>query len=343
MRPSPVVPDVRRIAVLRAVGIGDLVLALPALDALHAAYPDAELVLLARAPHRELLRGRPGPVDRVEVVPPYPGVGDDTASRDSPEVRAWFAAQPVPDLAEQLHGGGGNSNPFVRRLGARVSVGARAAGAPGLDRDMAYGTDQHEVLRLLEVVALAGASPVGLAPRLLPAPGDAAAARAVLPDDGRPLVVLHPGATDPLRRWPVERFAAVADALAGRGCTVAVVGSGPDDAATAARLCALALTAPVDLVDRLPLPATAGLLARADLLVGNDSGPRHLAEALGTPTVGVFWLPNLLNAGPLTRARHRVAVSRRTTWPAGEATVADVPLAEVLAACDDLLARTLAA
>ncbi len=57
------------------------------------------------------------------------------------------------------------------------------------------------------------------------------------------------------------------------------------------------------------LPALVGLLERADLLVGNDSGPRHIAEAVGTVTVGVFTRANLVDVAPLFRARHRVAVS----------------------------------
>src|SRR5687767_9031601 len=68
------VPDVERIAVLRANALGDFIFILPALDALRAAYPQAELVLLGAPWHAELLRDRPGPVDRVLVVPPAPGI-----------------------------------------------------------------------------------------------------------------------------------------------------------------------------------------------------------------------------------------------------------------------------
>ncbi|WP_370012856.1 glycosyltransferase family 9 protein [Nocardia cyriacigeorgica] len=53
------------------------------------------------------------------------------------------------------------------------------------------------------------------------------------------------------------------------------------------------------------------LLARSRVLVGNDSGPRHLARALGTPTVGVFWIGNVVNAGPLSRSEDRVLISWR--------------------------------
>lgn len=348
------VPGVRRIAVLRANGLGDLVLSLPALAALRAAYPAAELVLLGLPWHAALLDGRPGPVDRVVATPRYGGlrVGDD-ASRDSPELRAFFAAARAEryDLAVQLHGGGGNANPFVASLGARVTVGARDVGAPPLDRWVPYAHGQHEVLRQLEVVGLAGAPPVSLLPRLEVVPGDLAAADAVL--DRGPVVALHPGAMDPRRRWPAASFAAVATALAAEGAQVVVVGSGADDAAAAA---AIARRAPVlDLVGRLDLRGTTGVLARAALVVANDSGPRHLAEAVGTPTVGVFWAANALTAGPLSRVRHRVLVSYRDRCPVcglvqveracphDASFVADVPVEQVLAAARDLLDRPAAA
>jgi ADP-heptose:LPS heptosyltransferase len=288
----------------------------------------------------------------VVVVPPSPGVRDEPgAARDSPEVRRFLAGQREVgyDLALQLHGGGGNSNPFVSALGARVTAGARDVGAPPLDRWLPYTHDQHELLRCLELTGLVGAAPVTLEPRLLLTPADAAAADAVLPAGPAPLVALHPGAQDPRRRWPAVRFAALADALAGEGARVVVVGTGADDRRAADAIRA-ATSAPVlDLVGRLSLGALAGVLARCRLVVANDSGPRHLAEAVGSATVGVFLEHNLLNAGPLTRRRHRVAVSTRTACPVcgtdqartrcghDRSLVADVPLETVRAAALDLL------
>ncbi|MEX5718975.1 glycosyltransferase family 9 protein [Geodermatophilus maliterrae] len=346
------VPDVARIAVLRANWLGDLVLTLPALAALRAAYPDAEMTYLGAPWHPDLMDGRPGPWDRVVVVPPWPGVRDAPgAARDSAEVRRFLAAQRREgyDLALQLHGGGGNSNPFVAGLGARVTAGARDTGAPALDRWLPYAHEQHEVLRCLEVVGLVGAAPVTLEPRLAVTPEDAAAAAGVLPPGPEPLVALHAGANDPRRRWPAASFAALAGVLAGEGARVALVGSGDDDRRAADAIRAATAAPLIDLVGRLSLGALAGVLARCRLVVANDSGPRHLAEAVGTATVGVFLQRNLLNAGPLTRRRHRVAVSTGTDCPVcgtdqsrsrcghDRSLVSGVPVATVLAAALDLL------
>jgi ADP-heptose:LPS heptosyltransferase len=152
-------------------------------------------------------------------------------------------------------------------------------------------------------------------PALAVTAGDVRAAGAALDGLAGPLVVVHPGASDARRCWPAERFAAVADALAACGATVAVVGAGSADARAGAELRAATRRPVLDLVGRLDLPALVGVLSRAELVLANDSGPRHLAAAVGTPTVGVWLAGNLVTAGPLDQDRHAVAVSPRTTCP----------------------------
>ncbi len=218
------------------------------------------------------------------------------------------------DLALQMHGGGGNSNPFVERLGARLTAGLRAAGARPLQRWVRYIYWQNEVMRLLEVAGLVGASPVMLEPQITVTRRDLDESCAALPETDRPFAVLHPGASDPRRRWPGERFAAVGDTLAKAGCQVVIAGIPEEQGAVDAVV--QNMSEPVqNLSGRLSLHGLTGLLARAALLVANDSGPRHLAEAVGTPTVGIFWCGNLFTAGPAFRARHRPHLSWRIECP----------------------------
>ena len=118
---SFLVDGARKIAVLRANGIGDFLFALPALEALRAAYPQAEIVLLARDWHAAFLTGRPGPVDRVEVVPPCRGVSaDDETPVDQGALATFFESMRCEklDLALQLHGG---SRPCGRNNMMRMS------------------------------------------------------------------------------------------------------------------------------------------------------------------------------------------------------------------------------
>lgn len=350
---QPLVPDVRKIAVLRANALGDFLFALPALEALRAAYPQAEIVLLARQWHADFLAGRPGPVDRVVVLPPIPGVSERPGAEqaDDPQARAaFFAAMRAEgfDLALQMHGGGRSSNPALLELGARFNVGLRAPDAPPLDRWLPYVLYQPEIVRYLELAALVGAAPVALEPRLLLTERDQAEADALAPQDAGALVALHPGAGDARRQWPPEHFAAVADALAGRGCRILLSGTPPEQPIVAAVRAAMRPES-IDLCGRLSLGGLAALFARCALVVSNDTGPLHLAAAVGAPTVGIYWCGNQITYGHMTRARHRPLLSWRLDCPAcgrncmREACghqvsfVADVAVSEVLEAAEALL------
>ena len=316
---------VRRIAVLRGGGIGDLLFAMPALDALAATYPGAEIVLLGSPVHAELLRGRPSPVSRVEVLPVARGIREAPGRRPDVRAIAEFRARvrrggPV-DLGVQLHGGGRNSNPFLLALEPRHSVGAATEDAARLERSLRYVYYQHEVVRGLEVVGLAGAEPVSLEPQLAVTAAEQLAVAPHVPRDGAPLAVVHPGASDPRRRWPAERFAQVIAGLLDAGASVRLIGDAGDAALQARIVADVAALRPqgaarlVPLAGALGIGESAALLAAADVVVANDSGPRHLAQAVGAPTVGIFWFGNVVNAAPFARGRHRVHLSFTVLCP----------------------------
>ncbi|MEV5327090.1 glycosyltransferase family 9 protein [Nonomuraea fastidiosa] len=305
------VDGVRRIAVLRANALGDYLMAVPALEALKRAYPDAELTLLATPWHATFLDGRPGPVDDVVALPPITGVSTYENGRTAPDALYDELRDRRFDLAVQIHGGGRYSNPFIRRLGARVTAGLRAPGAESLDRWLPYTHYHHDTLRFLQVAALVGGVGGGLEPRIEVTAADRAElARTLgLPPTG--LVAVHPGATDPRRRWPVERFAEVADRT---GRPVVVTGTRAEEDLVAGVVAAMRGPA-IPVVGVLGIGGLAALYERCDLLISNDTGPRHLAAAVGTPTVAVYWCGNLINAGPLSRAAHRPLISWTTACP----------------------------
>lgn len=354
---------VDRIAVLRGGGIGDVLSAIPALEALSTTYRPSHLTLLTTPLLAALLEGRPGPWDRVAVVPTFPDAPDASGRtwRDDPqtvELVSRLRSEQI-GLAVQLHGGGKNSNPFVLALDAAHTIGCSTDDAEPLERQLPHRYYQREVDRWLEVAALAGAETVDLEPRLNVVPDDVAAAAPWLQTEARGLVVVHPGASDPRRRWPAARFVRVAAALAEDGWQVLVVGDPSErelaegiahDAARAAPSSAHRIGSAAARTD---LHGLVGLLDAARLVVANDSGPRHLAQALGTPTASVYWGPNLVNAGPRLRRWHRVEVSWRQLCPVcgadgtdpfgrscdhSEPWVADVPVDGVLNDAKALLA-----
>lgn len=312
-----VVDGVERLAVVRANAVGDFVVTLPTLTALRRTYPSARLTLFGDRWLAAFLAGRPGPWDEVVVVPPYPGLrGLPSDAEPGPEwdefrVRHLDAAY---DLVLQLHGGGRNSNEFVTALGPRVSAGARAADARALDRWVPYVLGRHEILRCLEIARLVGAEPGGLGelePLLAVTPGDLTASADRV--SGAVDVVIHAGANDSRRRWPATSFLKLIQRLTGESRRVVLIG-GPGDRDLAARLREGAGDRCTDATGELSLGGTLGLLARARLFIGNDSGPRHLAAAVGTPTVGIFWAPNLQTFGPLV-GDHRAVTTYQVNCP----------------------------
>jgi heptosyltransferase-2 len=161
---------------------------------------------------------------------------------------------------------------------------------------------------------------LGVRPELAVTPKESAAAAALLRDagidPGAPTVALHPGSAWQTKRWPAERFGAVARALAVDGMQSFVIGV-ESDVALGQRVQAEGGPRIANLCGRTGLGVLKALLSRTRLLLTNDSGPLHVAEALGTPVVAVFgstrpsqgfapWLP-----------RSRVAEVELTCRPCG--------------------------
>jgi ADP-heptose:LPS heptosyltransferase len=342
--------NIARIAVLRGGGLGDLLLAEPAIRSLADTYPDAEIVLLGTPEHHELLTGRPSPVQEVRVLPVARGVYEPRgAPEDALELKRFFRNQAF-DLAVQLHGDGRRSNLFLRRLGAVWTVGSRTPEAAELSRWLPFQRCQHETMRALEVVGLVGARPTAVEPHVALAPKDLAEAGPALAGLARPVLTVHPGASDPRRRWPASRFVDVMSAVADQA-SIVVVGTSTesDDVVDLMRDRGIAVRS---LVGELSLSGMLGVLRLSRIVLANDSGPRRLAQAVGTPTVSVYWLGDLINASPLGRGLHRTHISWTTQCPVCGAPctredlpgcehnvsfVTDVPVDDVLADVTELL------
>jgi ADP-heptose:LPS heptosyltransferase len=119
------------------------------------------------------------------------------------------------------------------------------------------------------------------------------------------VIGLNPGATQERKRWPEERFAVLGDQLAAEwGCRVAIFG-GPGDEDLADRILRSMESPAINLAGRLRLGETAAALRRCEIVISNDTGPLHMASALGVPVVGLFGPTSPNQFGP-RGARHAV-------------------------------------
>jgi ADP-heptose:LPS heptosyltransferase len=123
-------------------------------------------------------------------------------------------------------------------------------------------------------------------------------------DDRVPVAIVHPGANVPARRWPVERFARVADGLVRHGLRIVLTG-GSGERHLTARLATLMRSPAVDLAGRTTLDELAELMRRSALVVCNDTGVSHLAAAMRVPSVVVFTDSELARWASLDRRLHR--------------------------------------
>ncbi|MFZ5801805.1 MAG: lipopolysaccharide heptosyltransferase II [Candidatus Omnitrophota bacterium] len=280
-----------RILVTRADRIGDLVLATPVLESLRAHFPSAFIACLTFPENREILEGNPfidqaifydkrgqehglwgtwrfarklarekfdlvihlHATNRMHALGWLAGISQRIGySRKIP----WTLTQAIPDLKKE-----GEKHEAEYNYDLLESLGIFA---PQILRPWIPLSDRHQssVSKLLEHHRIAS---------------------------DRPWIALHPSASCPSKRWPAERFGKLCDCFgdAGRGPLFFVVGT-REDRGLAARIQASASVPVHDWTGKLSLGMLAVFLSRCALLVTNDSGPAHVADAVGTPVVSIF-------------------------------------------------------
>ncbi len=347
-----------RILVVKPDHMGDLVMATAALQAVRDGLPGAEILVAAKRPSQPVLAGHPA-VDRVVDL-------------DAPwSCHSWEATpgwRAVFGTALALRGEGLDatlclhddlrSGLWSLAAGARLRVGFSGRAPAGLFTVAvpARGEAEHTVdagLRAARALVAAcrgearegpaaGPGPGQPLPRVVLTPAEREAGTRLLGGSGA-AVVLHPGAGNPAKRLGLDVLRELARRLPGETGSALRVVAGPGDQALAAELAAAAgpgaaTVAPLD------LRALAGALASARLVVAHDSGPAHLAAAVGAPVVAVFGPTDPVRWGPrglAVRVVRRVECERPCTVAVREcACFRRLTADEVLEAVRELSAAT---
>lgn len=261
---------VRELLAIRPGGLGDVVRAVPALRHLRDSWPSARISVAAHAPARQLLEACPF-VDRTICLEQ-----PSQALLERFDLALSFAHPDSPGLLRLEHVDAAFHAAWRAGSGAQ-----RAAVLPVWPERLDAST---RMLRLAWLVggSLRGDSTLGLWPSL----ADRNGAARLVDDATRPIALVHVGAGQPSRRWPAERWARVVDLIDAAGLDPVLVGTEQDRAA-AVDVSAHVLHAPVSVVGRTSVGQLVGLLERAVLFVGTDSGPAALAGALGVRSVVV--------------------------------------------------------
>lgn len=315
-----------RLLIVRLGAMGDILHALPAVTALRLAHPDWEIGWVVEPRWQALLKaGVKG-----HGTDPEKGVRQDRDAAMPVVDRLHFAPSrewkrhplssdtrnAIGALRRELRTGAYNA--VIDLQGAiRSAVIARMSGCPRrigeasprewpaqwlfTERVVTHGA--HVIEQDVELAAAVAGDSLSVVAPLIPVDAEAEAwcaawLAATFPGAARPIALITPGAGWGAKRWPPERYAAVAEGLAHRGLHV-VVNAGPGEEAIAAAIASnrtVALTA--------TLPQLIAFTRRIALCIGGDTGPLHLASALGRPVVGIYGPTDPSRNGPYgTRAR----------------------------------------
>ncbi len=299
-----------RVAVLRALYLGDLLCAVPALRALRAALPRAEIVLIG-LPWASAFADRYHKyIDRFLIFPGFPGLPEQ--SIDSQKIVSFFAqaGRERFDLALQMHGSGSHVNNATVLLGARQNAGYFLPGeyCPDPRYFLPYPVHEPEVWRHLRLMEFLGI-PLRGDDLDFPVTEDDRDRLAALREmrDLKPgqYICIHPGAKFPSRRWPATRFAEVARSLLRDGWHIALTGVASERNVVAEVSDAIGVPH-VNLVGLTDLGMLAALVESARLVITNDTGMSHIAAAVRTPSVVVILGSDERRWSPGDRCRHRV-------------------------------------
>ena len=273
------------------------------------ALPDSHITLIGLA-WAHVLRQRY--LDYFDAFLELPGYPPFPETPFRPRQFASFIAEAQArefDLAVQMHGDGRHSNDLIRMLGARHTAGFFLRGAPCPDerRYMPYPDELPEPRKWLELARFLGAEPQGEYLEFLLLAEDRLefehlSAEADLREGE--YACIHPGSREPLRRWGVEKFADVADALAADGLRVILTGTTEESELTRAVERRMGFPA-LNFTGRTTLGGMGAVLSRSQLLVCNDTGVSHLAAALRVPSVITFVTSNPQLWAPLDHDLHR--------------------------------------
>lgn len=285
-----------RILLIKPSSLGDIVHALPVVSAIKTHRPDAHLTWVVKRRWAEI-------VDRVEGVDRVWRV-DETVGSWLGQTRALRAER--FDVAIDLQGLF-RSGALARLCGAPVRVGFANGreGSPWFytTRVPVPTKEMHAVDRYLLVAEAVGArrqGPPRFRFKMLDADMDLV--RSLCRREGvsvdRPWIVMNVSARWRTKRWFSSSFAAVVDRLNEEGLGPVVVIGSDGDRADAEELRSFAKSPFVDLTGAVPLGCLPALLSRAALMVTNDSGPMHIAAAVGVPVVAMFGPTSEIRTGP---------------------------------------------
>jgi heptosyltransferase-2 len=279
----PINPTIKSLAIILPSWIGDTVMATPVLRAARTAMPATRITGIMRRSLDEILRGAPW-LDDMIVCDMKGPLGPWRLGRAIRQTHAE-AVLVLPNSFRSAAG--------ARLSGAKTRIGYARDGRAWLLTEKLTPVPNFPAPAVEYYAALAefalGAKVIDRHIELVVTDDEHRAANQLVHDVKQPFVVLNPGANRADKRWPAPRFAQVADRLAASHSVQIVITGSPGEREVLTSVHRAAKTPLIDLSERgVTLGSLKAVIQRAALVITNDTGPRHIAAALGTPVVTLF-------------------------------------------------------
>jgi ADP-heptose:LPS heptosyltransferase len=279
--------EIKKIAIFRALQIGDMLCSIPAIRSLRHAYPEAEITLLGLPWASSLVDRFPNYFNSFKHFPGYPGLPEQ---KFNPELFLWFLSEIQHqryDLALQMQGNGSIVNPMIELFGAKYTAGfyLRDDYCPNPDLFLLYPNGIHEIERHLSLMEHLGIPSLGTELEFPLTAQDQLEFDALnFPWQSKKYICVHPGSRGKWRQWPAEYFARLADHCAAKGFDIVITGT-KDETDIVNSVVSYMKFTPLIAAGKTSLGAAGILIKNASLLISNCTGVSHIAAALQTPSV----------------------------------------------------------
>ncbi|CAA9533155.1 MAG: ADP-heptose--lipooligosaccharide heptosyltransferase II [uncultured Segetibacter sp.] len=299
--------DTKKIVIFRALQLGDLLCAIPAIRALHKTYPAAEITLVG-LPWAKMLTQRFDKYFHSFIsFPGYPGLPEQAPDfRSYPDFLKNVQQQNF-DLALQMQGKGAITNPLVQLFAAKKTAGFYKTGnyCPDKELFIPYPDRVHEIkrhLRLMEHLGVKSDSTDLEFP--VTAEDEEDFEKAQLPVQPGEYIIIHPGARSETRQWSPENFGAAADYCIKKGLRAVITGT-KDEKEIVQKVLKSMRHKAIDATGKTTLGAVAVLIKNAHGLISNCTGVAHIAAALRTKSIVLTLHQEHGRWEPLNKTLHR--------------------------------------
>jgi ADP-heptose:LPS heptosyltransferase len=298
--------NISNIAIFRALQLGDMLCAIPAIRALRKAYPHVRITLIGLPWATALQKRFPQYFDDFLSFPGYPGLPEQNFDQTLFDGFLQKVQSLKFDLVLQMQGNGTIVNQLIRSFGARYLAGF----SPGQQKPapneffLPYPNHGPEIMRHLDLMAFLGIPPDGTDLEFPLFKADVEELKNLkLPVKPGQYICLHPGSRGNWRQWPPLYFAALGDYCVKNNCQVVITGT-KEEIPVVAEVVNLMKSAPIVAAGKTSLGAVAVLIDQAYALISNCTGVAHIAAALKTQSVVISMDGESERWAPLNKELH---------------------------------------